>query len=100
MAKQILAAVVVMATAVLAARPAHADDWVRGYYRSSGTYVQPHYRSGADGNFYNNWSTYPNVNPYTGRTGTLRAPSYGIGYPSYRSSYSPSRTTSGSRWSW
>jgi len=51
---------------------AFADVSVRGYYRSNGTYVQPHYRSNPDGNVYNNWSTYPNVNPYTGRTGTRR----------------------------
>jgi hypothetical protein len=51
---------------------AFADVSVRGYYRSNGTYVQPHYRSNPDGNVYNNWSTYPNVNPYTGRTGTKR----------------------------
>ena len=51
---------------------AFADVSVRGYYRPNGTYVQPHYRSNPDGNVYNNWSTYPNVNPYTGRTGTKR----------------------------
>ena len=51
---------------------AFADVSVRGYYRSNGTYVQPHYRSNPDGNVYNNWSTYPNINPYTGRTGTRR----------------------------
>jgi hypothetical protein len=65
---------------------ASADVWVRGYVRSNGTYVRPHYRSNPDGNFWNNWSTYPNVNPYTGRTGTLRTPSY----RSYRSYSSPS----------
>ena len=36
---------------------------VRGYTRKDGTYVRPHYRSRPDGNFYNNWSTYGNVNP-------------------------------------
>ena len=51
---------------------AFADVSVRGYYRSNGTYVQPHYRSNPDGNFGNNWSTYGNVNPYTGKTGTKR----------------------------
>jgi hypothetical protein len=49
---------------------AYADVYVRGYSRGNGTYVQPHYRSNPDGNRYNNWSTYPNVNPYTGRMGT------------------------------
>ena len=49
---------------------ADADVHVRGYYRDNGTYVQPHYRSDPDGNRYNNWSTYPNVNPYTGARGS------------------------------
>ena len=79
---------------------AQADTYVRGYYRSNGTYVRPHYRSTRDGNFYNNWSTYPNVNPYTGRVGTRTYPSYRrstyssygrSSYPSYRrSTYSSS----------
>ena len=43
---------------------------VNGYYRSNGTYVAPHYRSAPDGNFYNNWSTKGNTNPYTGKEGT------------------------------
>ena len=41
-----------------------------------GTYVQPHYRSNADGNPSNNYSTYPNINPYTGETGSRHLPSY------------------------
>lgn len=28
--------------------------WVRGHYRSKGTYVQPYYRTNPDGNLYNN----------------------------------------------
>ena len=40
---------------------------VNGYYRSNGTYVQPHYRSAPDGNPYNNWSYPGNTNPYTGK---------------------------------
>jgi hypothetical protein len=43
-----------------------ADVYVKGYYRKNGTYVQPHYRSGPDGNPYNNYSFPGNVNPYTG----------------------------------
>ena len=55
--------------------------YVSPYTKSNGTYVGGHYRSKADGNFYNNWSTKPNVNPYTGRTGTRVTPpsSYGLG---------------------
>lgn len=39
---------------------------VSGYFRSNGTYVQPHYRSSPDGNPYNNYSYPGNYNPYTG----------------------------------
>ena len=50
--------------------------WVNSYCKSNGTCVQGHYRSNPDGNFYNNWSTYPNVNPFTGKRGTRRTPRY------------------------
>lgn len=43
---------------------------VKGYFKKDGTYVQPHYRSKADGNPYNNYSTKGNYNPYTGAKGT------------------------------
>jgi hypothetical protein len=42
--------------------------YVRGYTKSNGTYVAPHYRSAPDGNPYNNWSYPGNTNPYTGNT--------------------------------
>lgn len=38
--------------------------------RTDGTYVAPHFRTAPDRSFNNNWSTYPNVNPYTGKVGT------------------------------
>lgn len=44
--------------------------YVEGYVRRDGTYVAPHYRSTPDSSYNNNWSTAPNVNPYTGRQGT------------------------------
>jgi opacity protein-like surface antigen len=59
------------------------DVYVNGYYRSDGTYVQPHYRSAPDGNSYNNWSTKGNTNPYTGQPGYKNpSPGYGGGYNS------------------
>lgn len=72
-----------------------AQTYVRPYLRSNGTYVQGHYRSLPDGNFGNNWSTYPNVNPYTGSIGSRHYPSYPSyqsypSYPSYRSYGTPS----------
>lgn len=48
-----------------------ADQYVNGYTRSDGTYVQPHYRTAPDGNPYNNYSTQGNTNPYTGQAGTV-----------------------------
>lgn len=53
----------------------NAATHVDGYYRSNGTYVQPHYRSNADSTTSNNWSVAPNINPYTGQRGT-RSPGY------------------------
>ncbi len=47
------------------------DVYVRGYTRSNGTYVQGHYRTAPDHTINNNYSTYPNVNPYTGTMGTI-----------------------------
>jgi hypothetical protein len=46
------------------------DVSVNGYTRKDGTYVAPHFRSAPDSSFNNNWSTSPNVNPYTGQQGT------------------------------
>ena len=47
-----------------------ADVYVKGYTRSDGTYVAPHYRSSPDSSHNNNWSTRGNRNPYTGKRGT------------------------------
>ena len=44
--------------------------YIRGYYRSDGTYVRPHYRTVPDSNPLNNYSTPGNYNPNTGRVTT------------------------------
>jgi hypothetical protein len=91
--KRLMTIMVVLVVVLATTLTADAAVRVRGYFRSNGTYVQPHYRSNPDGNFYNNWSTYPNVNPYTGSTGTRLTPSNSSSYyysmPSYRSPVSP-----------
>ena len=75
------------------------DVHVRGHYRSNGTYVAPYYRTSRDSSYNNNWSVRPNVNPYTGRQGSLaqtwndRAPSYPQQYGLYSA---PSRSFSSS----
>ncbi len=70
--------IIVLALAVIfgAAVISEADVYVRGYTRSSGTYVAPHYRSNPDSSLSNNWSTYPNINPHTGKRGSRRAYGY------------------------
>ena len=65
---------------------AYTATRVKGYYRKDGTYVRPHYRSNADGNPYNNWSTKGNVNPYTGKKG-YKTPQQS-GYKNYNNNYS------------
>ncbi len=81
-------AVLAAALSLTVGSAALADVSVDGHYRSDGTYVQPHYRSNPDGNFSNNWSTYGNVNPYTGQWGTRQSPSQS--FPSYRTYSFPS----------
>ena len=46
---------------------------VHSYTRRNGTYVHSHDRTHADGTQYNNWSTKGNVNPETGKPGTVTA---------------------------
>lgn len=66
------------------------DTYVRGHIRSDGTYVAPHMRSAPNRSSYDNWSTSPNVNPYTGQQGTREpTPTY-PSFPTYRApSYTP-----------
>jgi hypothetical protein len=45
---------------------------VRGYYKpSTGRYIMPHYRTSPNRTKWDNWSTKGNINPYTGRRGTV-----------------------------
>lgn len=48
------------------------NHYVNGYYRSNGTYVQGHYKTDPNSTVNDNYSTYPNVNPYTGTQGTVQ----------------------------
>jgi uncharacterized protein YgiM (DUF1202 family) len=45
--------------------------WVEGYYRSSGTYVNGHYRTAPNRTVNDNYSTVGNLNPHTGKRGWL-----------------------------
>ena len=50
---------------------------VNGYYRSSGKYVDSYYRTTPNNNILDNWITYPNVNPFTGKQGSIYTNIYG-----------------------
>jgi len=82
----------IIALAILTCAGAHAKDYhyhapkaydapkvytphysavpVRGYIKSNGTYVMPHYQTAPNATKLDNWSSKPNVNPYTGKAGT------------------------------
>lgn len=49
--------------------PSYAE-WVNGYYKSNGTYVQGYNRSSGNNTVTDNYSYYGNTNPYTGSVGT------------------------------
>ncbi len=74
----------------------HADEYVNGYTRSNGTYVEPYYKSSPNNSAYDNYSTKGNVNPYTGQEGTKNpygssgGYSYGL-YGSGSSAYGTNR---------
>lgn len=62
---------IVLLLSLLAAGQAMADQSVNGYFRSNGAYVAPHYRTSPNSTIFDNYSTQYNINPYTGRVGTV-----------------------------
>lgn len=48
-----------------------ADQYVNGYLRKDGTYVDGHFKSEPNQYKYDNYSTKGNSNPYTGQQGTI-----------------------------
>lgn len=81
--------IILLALALMVSAVAFSQTRVNGYYRSNGTYVQPHYRSSRDNTNHNNWSTTGNINPTTGSRGgvardyTPQAANYGAGRTIY-----------------
>lgn len=63
-------AILIGATSFVSVSNVDAAQRVRGYYRSSGMYVQPYYRTSPNSTRFDNYSTRGNYNPYTGRYGT------------------------------
>lgn len=84
-----------VAASALIATSAAAQVGVSGHYRSNGTYVAPHVRTNPNNTVNDNWTTRPNVNPYTGQAGT-RSPSYGSSSYGSTPSYTAPRQAYGS----
>ena len=68
----LLAAAIAVACALpLSEASAQGSTQRRGYVTRNGVYVPPSHQTKPDGTKANNWSTRGNVNPYTGRQGTV-----------------------------
>jgi opacity protein-like surface antigen len=63
--------VLALVAAALIAPSASAQVHVKGYVNKNGTYVAPYYRSSPNSTTLDNYSTKGNVNPYTGKAGTV-----------------------------
>lgn len=61
----LLALLLLAPTAVLS-----GSHSVKGYIKKDGTYVAPHQQTNPNETQRDNWSSKPNVNPYTGKEGT------------------------------
>jgi len=66
-----IAAVTVALIAAGIVGDASAQQYVNGYTRADGSYVQGHYRSAPNATRQDNYSTQGNYNPYTGQRGTV-----------------------------
>ena len=69
-----LVAIILIIVPVLFFAPKGADaaTRVKSYFRKSGTYVAPHYRSTPNRTKIDNYSTKGNYNPFTGKIGTKK----------------------------
>lgn len=88
--------IIIASVLALAAAGASAQVHVNGYTKANGTYVAPHEKTAPNSTNHDNYSTKGNVNPYTGKAGTVEpdsgykappapvthhAPSHDSGYP-------------------
>ncbi|MBS1646735.1 MAG: hypothetical protein JST67_05295 [Bacteroidetes bacterium] len=82
MKREILTIAIALAATVALAQ---SSEYVSGYTKSNGTYVQGHRRTVANNTPYDNYSTAPNINPYTGKRGAKHydnVPPYNTNYAS------------------
>lgn len=93
--KQLIIIIAALFTTVFSFAQNRSDVNVNSYYRSNGTYVAPHYRTAPNSTVNDNYSTRPNVNPYTGSIGT-KAPDYTPSTSSWNTPSSNTRSSSSS----
>ena len=67
----ILRTAMILALALAPAALAKESHRVSGHVRKDGTYVAPHRATNPDSSKANNWSSKPNANPYTGKSGSV-----------------------------
>jgi hypothetical protein len=79
--------IIILAT-LLTSTSVFADVFVNGYFKRNGIYVQPHFRSSPDISTFNNFSSWGNINPYTGKWGTSNPVTQEI-YKTYRNFRAP-----------
>lgn len=87
----ILAGILVVVFMVLFSVNLAQADWVRGYNRNDGKYIQPYQRTHPDRNPYNNCGFPGNFNPNTGRITPGNPNTYIDNYNnrSYKKPYTP-----------
>lgn len=67
----LFALLMICSFALVTASSAEALQRVRGYTTKRGTYVVPHYRTTPNRTRLDNYSTKGNINPFTGKKGTV-----------------------------
>ena len=69
-----------------------SQTYVSAYFRADGSYVPAHYKTDPNVTNRDNFTTKPNVNPYTAKPGYISPDSKGLssGYYPTRSTYTPS----------
>jgi hypothetical protein len=72
-----------------------SNHFVRTYTKSNGTVVEGHYQTNPNATNRDNYSTYPNTNPYTGKAGTVQPDNNYTTYPTYTpaKTYTPTYPT-------
>jgi major membrane immunogen (membrane-anchored lipoprotein) len=87
----LIIALIISAISFANAQYNSSKTYVSGYTKSNGTYVQGHYRTSSNSTINDNYSTYPNVNPHTGKLGTVK-PDYATPTYSQKSTYNSTKS--------